>query len=175
MHTGRELRERARELQQAANESEDPRHRRKLLEEALKVAQQAEAMARRSGAMPPDFTRSSYTLYLIAGGHFADARHFTVGSDEAAMAVAYAVQDACSEFYQDFELWQGSRRVVGHVQRGDQRRPDGAAEIAAAAQQQVVEIEESLISSRRCLAESSRLLAATEQLRNRLRQDGKLA
>jgi hypothetical protein len=170
------LREQARSLREAAKNTKDPSRRSALLDEALLLALHAEALARDSISVAPEPPcsearvprQSTYGLYLIAGGHFADARHFTVGSDEAALAVAYAVHDACSEVFQDFELWQQSRQVAGNASKRGPRPVDDAIEVAVATQERVVEVEELLMSSRQCVAESRKLIAATEELRERL-------
>jgi hypothetical protein len=170
------LREQARTLREAAKNTKDPDRRRELLDEALLLALHAEALEHHGGSSAPEPTCShapaprqlTYGLYLIAGKHFADARHFTVGSDESALAVAYAVHDACSEVFQDFELWQESRQVAGNAQKRGPRPFDSAAEVTAATQQRVVELEEALMTSRQSVAESQKLLAATEALREKL-------
>jgi hypothetical protein len=100
----------------------------------------------------------TYTLYLVADGRFSDARQFVAGSDEVALAVAYAVQEACSDSFQTFELWQRSRRILGKASP----RPEAlAAEVAAETQARVLELEELLLSDRRSLVKSKKLIRAT--------------
>src|SRR5215469_5936983 len=163
MSTEKELQVRASDLMQTAREARDPERKRRLIAEALAVAQKAEAMRRRRDAFAPntgpEAVPMSYTLYLVTDGHFSDARHFVAGSDEAALAVAYAVQDACSDSFQTFELWQRSRQIVGKAWP----RPEPlSAEVAVESQARVLELEESLLSSRRALAESMKLIQAVD-------------
>ena len=82
------------------------------------------------------------------------------------MAVAYAVQDACSDVFGGFELWQRTRRVTG---KAWPRPQPLAADIVGEAQMQAIEVEESLLASRHCLAESRKLIRATDELREKLR------
>jgi hypothetical protein len=114
----------------------------------------------------------SYTLYLVADGHFSDARHFVVGSDEAALAVACAVQDACSDSFQSFEVWQRSRQIVPKAWPRPEPLPP---EVATESQARALELEESLLSSRRALAESRKLVRAIDELRNKFRREGNVA
>src|SRR5262245_23843236 len=175
MNTTKGLQTYASDLLQAARETGNPEHRRRLLDEALASAQQAEAVTRHGGAKlaarSPQSASPTYTLYLLANGHFSDARHFVAGSDEAALAVAYAVQDACSDMFGGFELWQRTRRIKGTAWPRPQPL---AADVAAEAQMQVVELEESLLASRHCLAESRKLIEATDELRKRLREPSEI-
>jgi hypothetical protein len=175
MESEQDLRERSRVLIKAAKETAESKRRNALIAEALNLAQQAEAMARQDRSRqckptPPrrEPRRQSFTLYLLSGGHFADARHFDIGSDDQALAVAYAVHDACSDAFEDFELWHESRLVAGNAQKRGPRLPAGAAEVTDATQERVLQTEESLLLSRRALTESRRLLAATEDLRKKL-------
>src|SRR5262249_25094333 len=100
MTTEKELQIRASDLMQAARGARDPERKRSRIAEARAVAREAEAKRRRRGAAPPntgpEAVPMSYTLSLVTDGHFSDARQFVAGSDEAALAVACAVQDACS-------------------------------------------------------------------------------
>src|SRR3954447_5173699 len=111
-------------------------------------------MARQEASSAPEAARLSYRLYLIDGGHFAAARHFDIASDEAALAVAYAVYAASSESFQGFELWHGSRVISTDSQVTWPTPPGGPAGVFPTAQECVVELEESLLFSRRALAES---------------------
>jgi hypothetical protein len=173
MSTEKELQIRASDLMQASRGARDPERKRRLIAEALAVAQEAEAMKRRKGAFAPntgpEAVPMSYTLYLVTDGRFSDARNFVAGSDEAALAVACAVQDACSDLFQSFELWQRSRQIVGKAWP----RPEPLrADVAEESQARVLELEESLLSSRRALAESEKLIRATDELRNKLQPRG---
>ena len=172
MSTEKELQKRASHLMQAAREAKDPQLRSRLIASATFMAHQAEVMRRRGSHTAPDnapeaTALKTYTLYFMADGHFSDARHFTAGSDEAALAVADAIQDACSDAFQTFELWQRSRRIVGKAWPRPAPLP---AEAAAESQARVLELEELLLSSRRALAESSKLIPAADELRNKLRR-----
>jgi hypothetical protein len=175
MHNAKELRDDAWTLLKASSETEEPGRKRRLIDEAFELAQRAKAMAREEVSSAPEAARLSYRLYLIDGGHFAAAHHFDIASDEAALAVADAVYEACSESFQGFELWQGPRLIAGNAQIGEPSRAGGAAGISARAQDCVLEIEESLLFSRRALAESRKLLASTEKLRTQVRRERKIA
>jgi hypothetical protein len=171
MHNAKELRDAAWTLLKASSETEEPDRRRKLIDEAFELAQRAEAVARQEDSRPPGAARLTYRLYLIDGGHFAAARHFDIASDEAALAVAYAVYAACSESFQGFELWHGSRLISADAQVIWPTLPDGPAGVFPTAQECVVELEESLLFSRRALAESRKLLATTDKLRTKIRRE----
>jgi hypothetical protein len=106
MHSAKELRHAAWTILRASSETEEPERRRKLIDEAFDLAQRAAVAASQENSSVPEAARLTYRLYLIEGGHFAAARHFDIATDDAALAVARAVYDACSE------LFQGLRREV---------------------------------------------------------------
>jgi hypothetical protein len=113
-------------------------------------------------------TVESYRLYFIEAGHFAATHDFEAETDVAALAVAYALQEACSDFYNHFELWQGSRVIARSADRRGPKRLPHLAEITAQMQERVLQTEEILLQSREAIAGSRKLLASTAELRAEL-------
>jgi hypothetical protein len=119
---------------------------------------------RKAGERPLE----SYRLYFVEGGHFAAVHDFEAETDVAALAVAYTLQDACSDFYEHFELWQGRRIIARSADRRGPKRLPHLDEIAARMQEQVLQTEESLLASRQAVAASRRLLNSTMRLRQEI-------
>jgi hypothetical protein len=143
---------------------------RKLAARALELAQLAEAL---SYLPPSDGSNvagqvAAHRIYFMFGGHFVAVQDFFAESDEGALTLAYALQEACSDGYDDFELWQGARLIAGNaVSRRPQpvQRPE---QITARMQDDLLTTEETLLNSRRAIAHSRKLLESTERLREEI-------
>jgi hypothetical protein len=110
----------------------------------------------------------SYRIHFLHGRRSIATHDFEAESDIVALAVAYSLQDACSDFSDHFELWQGSRVIARSADlRGPKRLPH-LQEIVAQMQADVLQMEELLLASRQSIAESRKLLLATERLRSKL-------
>ena len=85
-----------------------------------------------------------------------------------AIWAASALARACSDHYEDFDLWDGSAHVTGAQTKEPSFLSDTAEEVAAASQQSLLETEEAILRSEISLAASRQLLDATAALRTRL-------
>jgi hypothetical protein len=110
----------------------------------------------------------SYRLYFVESGHFAAAHDFEAETDVTALAVAYALQEACSDFYEHFELWQGSRIIARSADRRGPKRLPHLDEITAQMQERVLQTEETLLESRQAIAASRKLLMSAARLRDEI-------
>jgi hypothetical protein len=91
---------------------------------------------------------------------------FDADTDYAALRIAHSLQDACAEQYRHLELWQDERLIARSADaRGARRRADLPA-VAQRTQENLLALEEVLLSSHQAIADSRRLLGATQRLRN---------
>jgi len=134
MQTAKKMRNEAWACPTASKAAKKYGRRRMLFDEAFELARRAEAIGRQEDASALKAARLTYSLFLLDGGQFDAAHHFDIASKEAALAVAYAVHDACSEWFQDFELWQGSRLVAANAHKRGLRSVGDTGQLAAAAQ-----------------------------------------
>lgn len=83
-----------------------------------------------------------------------------------AIWTAKALAEACSDLFEDYDLWDGA----SHLRDPGQSLffCDSAEEVAAASQHSLLDVEETLLHSHAALAQSRRLLEATATLRDRL-------
>jgi hypothetical protein len=169
MRTADELREQAWRCLTASKTAADRASNLKLVDEAVELAERAgqlESTIADAGAGQ----QVSYRIYLLNAGHIVSGLDFRFDSDEAALSIAYAIHGACSDEYGDFELWQGLRQVAGNVSVRGPRPAEDHLAISARAQDCVLSLEETLLFSRRAIAESQRLLARTQQLPESLKR-----
>jgi len=147
---------------------------RKLAAKALELAQLAEALAhlRQSHGPGAPAGEAGYRIYFLFGGHFVAAHDFLAESDHAALALAYALQDACSDGYDDFELWQGARLIAGNAVSRRPQRTAHTSDVTTRMQEDLLATEEALLSSRRAIAQSRKLLQSTERLREEIGRRG---
>lgn len=113
-------------------------------------------------------TMRGYRLELVDAKGARTREAFFAADDDMAAVIASAVCDACADSCHSYELWQGGRQVVAF---------DGARSAlpaaptdghAAAIEQIALNVEESLQRTRGLIARSQRLLAATQQLKEKL-------
>ncbi|HKT18645.1 MAG TPA: hypothetical protein VJR47_11425 [Stellaceae bacterium] len=99
---------------------------------------------------------SSYRLYLLDGQRAISAREdFTATSDDEAIECAAVVFNACSDACSGYEVWSGSRKLVGGATAISSLTVDG---LRAARQERAIKIEEALRDSRWAIAQSRRLI-----------------
>jgi len=116
--------------------------------------------------------RRIYQLRLIERSGAALLNIVEADSDITALRIAYVVQDACSDVYTDFELWQESRFIArGSDGRGAGRRQEILA-VTSIMQDSVLRTEELLLNSGRAIASSRKLLEATQRLRGAFAASG---
>ena len=85
-----------------------------------------------------------------------------------AMWAAYALGHACSDCFDDFDLWDSTNHLLSTDTKFSSFFSDSAEEVAAASQQCLLDVEETLLHSKVAVARSRRLLDATAALRDRL-------
>jgi len=85
-----------------------------------------------------------------------------------AMWAANALAGACSDYFEEFDLWDGTNHLLSADTKLSFFFSDSGEEVAAASQQSLLDTEETLMRSEVAVAHSRRLLEATAALRNRL-------
>lgn len=165
--TARHLEEEAWALIVAARATADPRRRRLLIADAYELIKAARELRDRvpSSTEPPRegyrllFTRTDgATLWIdLKGMSRADA-----------LWAADALASACTEEFEAFELWQGTRLLFGAETRFSYFSLKTGIEVTLASQRAVMETEEALLQSHRALSRSRKLLAVTQELRQSL-------
>jgi hypothetical protein len=83
-----------------------------------------------------------------------------------AMWAAYALGRACSECFEDFDLWDGLTHLLSADTKFTSFFSDSAEEVAAASQHSLLETEETLLRSEIAVGRSRKLLEATAALRD---------
>jgi hypothetical protein len=103
-----------------------------------------------------------YQLFLLASGELGTRLEFFADDDEEALENGSLLFEACSDVCSSYELWNGSQLLI----RG---RPAGAPTalqtLSEARQSQMLQMEESLHSSRWCITRSNRLADAIDTVR----------
>ncbi len=164
MPSSKDLREEAWRCLDAAERASEPEFKWKLSQKALELARLAEAVS-----TPDDLdacARSKpYRMYFICQGRVVGSCDLDAESEATAMVFAGALHEACSDVYEDFELWQGTNRIVGNAAARGWAWPVNPQQISLATQERILDREEALLSSRHALARSQRLLEATARLR----------
>ena len=84
------------------------------------------------------------------------------------MWAANALAGACSDYFEEFDLWDGTNHLLSADAKLSSFFSDSAEEVAAASQQSLLDIEETLLHSEVAVARSRKLLEATAALRDRL-------
>jgi hypothetical protein len=101
-----------------------------------------------------------YRIYFrTAPGLIAGRDDFLAADDTSALIIANMLADACADICEEFELWDGVRRV--DEPRAPKPKPRRSTE---SAQDTVVEREIALRDSNWAVARSKRLLARLEKL-----------
>ena len=86
-----------------------------------------------------------------------------------AMWAANALGGACSDYFEDFDLWDATNHLLSaETKLSPFFFSDSAEEVATASQQSLLDTEEAILHSNVSVAHSRRLLEATAVLRNRL-------
>jgi hypothetical protein len=89
-----------------------------------------------------------------------------------AMWAAHVLWRACSDHFDDFDLWDGTTHLLGADTKLSSFLSDSVEEVAAASQQSLLETEDTLLHSEVAVARSRKLLEATAALRDRLAHHG---
>ena len=84
------------------------------------------------------------------------------------MWVARALAGACSNYFEEYDLWDGTNHLLNADTKLSNFFSDSAVEVSAASQQSLLNTEEALLHSNVAVARSHRLLEATLALQNRL-------
>jgi hypothetical protein len=84
------------------------------------------------------------------------------------MWAANALAGACSDYFEEFDLWDGTNHLLSADTKLSLFFSDSGEEVAAASQQSLLDTEETLMRSEVAVAHSRTLLEATAALRNRL-------
>jgi len=86
-----------------------------------------------------------------------------------AMWAANTLAGACSDCFEDYDLWDGTNHLLSaETKLSFFFFPDSAEEVAAASQQSLLHSEETLLRGHVSVARSRKLLEATAALRDRL-------
>ena len=153
-------------LIEAARATVNPDRRRLLISEAFELMKEAKRL--RNSTATADRSPGTYRLWFSqqdGGTLWAD---LAVTSLADALWAADALSAACADAYDEFELWQGTRYLLGGETRLSCFSLSTGVEVALASQRSVLDTEDTLLQSHRALARSGKLLAATERLRQQL-------
>jgi hypothetical protein len=104
-----------------------------------------------------------YELRILDGRQPMFSHEIRADSDIAALQIAFAVQDACSDLYQEFELWQGPRRIARTSDARGVKRRRQLPEFTAAMQEVILEAMQALLHS----SGAARSAEAAERLESR--------
>ena len=85
-----------------------------------------------------------------------------------AMCAAHVLWQACSDRFENFDLWDGTTHLLGADTKLSSFLSDRAEEVTGASQQSLLDTEETLLHSEVAVARSRKLLEATAALRDRL-------
>lgn len=162
--TPEEMEQTASCLMECANAVPDRDRRRLLLREAFELVQRAAALREAQAGQRP--ARIGYQLRLRNGHGASLWIDLHVEGRIDAIWAAYALAIACSEEYDEFDLWCGADRIVGASIPWS--LPDTVGGIAEATEREVLEREELLQQSHARLAHSRKLLHEIAFLRGRL-------
>jgi hypothetical protein len=152
----------------------DPAVKSRFAEIALvhaRMADRMRALSKYSGYGAPAGAAqrgTEYRLQLFDGRQLGPSLAIEADMDSDALRIAWLVQEAASDIYTAFELWQEERCIANSRDRRGAKRPANLADISASTQLRVLKIEEMLLASRAAIAESRKLLDATAKLRSAL-------
>jgi hypothetical protein len=85
-----------------------------------------------------------------------------------AMWVAYSLAGACSGYFEEYDLWDGTNHLLSADTKLSSFFSHSAVEVSTASQQSLLDTEEALLHSKVAVARSHKLLEATVALQNRL-------
>jgi hypothetical protein len=176
MSEPKELRKKALRLINEARPSMHPKRRQMLIAEAFELLQQADSLSRcTSGeSIEARLEPERYRICFLWNDRIALWIDLDVDSKADAVWVASSLQEACADEYGAFELWLGLACILGNEGDLGWNPLASSADISAATQRRLLETEEALLNSRQAIARSSKLLAATEQLRREVGERGLL-
>ena len=166
--TAKKLEDEAWRLIEAAKFAADPGRRRMLIQDAFELIKKARALRDRDPGLADglDDAPEGYRLWFSRFDGATLWIDLRVESRPDALWATDALAAACSEQYEDFELWQGSRYLFGGETRHSRFSLNTGIEVTLASQQSVLETEEALLKSHQGLARSATLLRATQLLRS---------
>jgi len=94
--------------------------------------------------------------------------HLRAESRADAAWVAHALPGACSGYFEDYDLWDGTNHLLNADTTPSVFFFNSAVEVSTANQRSLLDTEEALLHSKNAVAHSRRLLDATTALRGRL-------
>jgi hypothetical protein len=174
--TVRELESKAWRLIGMAKVAVNKSRRKVLMQEAFDLASRASALRQldhpdgeeSNGGSPNE--EDGYRMRLSNDDGTTLWIYLQSESRADAMWAANALAGACSDCFEDFDLWDGPNHVLTVNTEASYffSFSDRAEEIAAASQQSLLDTEEAILHSEAAVAHSRKLLEATTALRNRL-------
>src|SRR5215469_5528450 len=166
--TAKKLEDEAWRLIEAAKFAVEPSRRRMLIQDAFELIKKARALRDRNPGLADgvDDAPEGYRLWFSRFDGATLWIDLRVENRPDALWATDALAAACSEQYEDFELWQGSRYLFGGETRHSRFSMNTGIEVTLASQQSVLETEEALLRSHQTLARSAKLLRATQLLRS---------
>jgi hypothetical protein len=104
---------------------------------------------------------SEYRIYFLnSEGHIRAREEFAATDDRDALKIAVVLIDLCSDVYNHFMLWSGSREVWDSTTKAFvSETPIRAADLPLPMQQRVADIAEAILDSHRAISRSKTLLA----------------
>ena len=162
--TAEEMEQMAWRLMECAKALPDRDRRRLLLREAFDLVQRAAALREAQAKHRPALT--GYRLRLGDGDGAALWIDLQIEGRIDAIWAAYALAIACSEEYDEFELWCGVDRIASA--RFPWILPETAGELAEATERELLKWAEFLRQSHGRLAHSPKLLHEIALLRSGL-------
>jgi hypothetical protein len=106
-----------------------------------------------------------YRLFFLDDKGAIQAREdFAAPDDDAALAVSNLVGRACSDTHHSYELWHGSRRVIGF----DSSRGDPGIDLADQGSLEIQHVTLTLEEARWRVARSDKLRTEMEVLKERM-------
>ncbi|HKF63463.1 MAG TPA: hypothetical protein VKB42_18985 [Dongiaceae bacterium] len=151
--------------------------RKVLMQEAFDLLSRASAL-RRVDADNDEIDRGfsieeeCYRMRLSNGDGTTLWVYLQAESRADAIWAAYVLGRACSDCFEDFDLWDGLHHLLSADTKFTSFFSDSAEEVAAASQQFLLDTEETLLRSEIAVARSRKLLEATAALRDRLTRAG---
>jgi hypothetical protein len=164
------LEDQAWQLIEVAKRSPVAVSRQALMKQAFELLKQGQKLREHANADAEiEPAETHYRLWLEA-----DDGSVSISLKIECMADAFwaaeALAAACAERYTSFELWRGWRIIYGGSTRNCSFTVNPTLALTRATQAEVLEKEELLQASRIAVARGKRMLAMTEQLRQKLVQ-----
>ena len=167
--TAKELERKAWRLIYKARAASDRNRRRLLMQEAFDLVKRVGTLRQlETGERDIAPFAEGYQLRLSNGEGGTLWIDLDVESRVEAAWAASALATACAEEFEDFDLWDGTSHLLSADTKLSFFFSDSAEEVAAASQQSLLDVEETLLHSQVAVAHSRKLLEATAALRDRL-------